>query len=275
MGAVPGRTTLVPLGSGTYGPHLTLRRQRISRQTTHGGPVTHSPTFVVPAKAGSRLASADRCRGRRCLTAPRVDDKATDSPEGPQVDEKHKLRAAMRAERREHVAALPDSMRALLFLRPPGPVAALAPEGAMVGLYHALPNEAPTRAYAKWFFENGRGIALPWFAGRDAPMRFRRWRDPYADGELEPGPHGHLQPAADAEEVAPEVVLVPLLAFTARGDRLGQGGGHYDRWLAANPEALPIGLAWDCQLAPSLPREAHDCPLRAVVTPTRFYQGEG
>jgi len=190
------------------------------------------------------------------------------------VDEKQRLRTTMRAARREHVAALPDSMRALLFLRPPGPVAALANEGTAVGLYHALPNEAPTRAYAKWFSENGRAIALPWFAHRDAPMAFRAWRDPYGDEGLEPGPHGHLQPSAEAEEIAPRMVLVPLLAFTPGGDRLGQGGGHYDRWLAANPDVLPIGLAWDCQLVESLPREPHDRPLRAVVTPTRFYEGE-
>jgi 5-formyltetrahydrofolate cyclo-ligase len=191
------------------------------------------------------------------------------------VDEKHRLRAEMRALRREHVAALPDSTRALLFLRPPGPIAALAPEGAVVGLYHALANEAPARSYAKWFSENGRTVALPWFADRAAPMRFRVWRDPYADEGLEPGPLGHIQPRPDAEEVTPDLVFVPLLAFTARGERLGQGGGHYDQWLAAYPQVLPIGLAWDCQLVDALPIEPHDRLLGAVVTPTRLYEGEG
>jgi len=74
--------------------------------------------------------------------------------------------------------------------------------------------------------------------------------------------------------VTPHLAFVPLLAFTARGDRLGQGGGHYDRWLAANPEMLAVGLAWDSQLVDSLPIEAHDRPLSAVVTPTRLYEGE-
>ena len=108
------------------------------------------------------------------------------------MDEKHRLRAEMRTSRREHVAALPDSTRALLFLRPPGPIAALAPEGSVIGLYHAMANEAPTRSYAKWFSENGRQIALPWFADRAAPMQFRLWRDPYEDENLQPGPLGHL-----------------------------------------------------------------------------------
>lgn len=190
------------------------------------------------------------------------------------MDEKHRLRAEMRALRREHVAALPDSTRALLFLRPPGPVAAMVPEGSVVGLYHALAGEAPTRAYARWFYENGRRVALPWFETRDAPMAFRIWADPYDDDGLEQGPFGQLQPSVDAEETAPATVFVPLLAFTAAGDRLGQGGGHYDRWLEAHPGTLPIGLAWDCQLVEALPRESHDHRLRAVVTPTRLYEGD-
>ena len=191
------------------------------------------------------------------------------------MNEKPLLRARFRKARREHVAALPDMTRKLLFLRPPAPIASLAPEGSLVGLYHASAEEAPTRAYAQWFFENGRQIALPWFAARGEAMCFREWRDPFDDEGLEPGPYGAMQPLDDAPEVTPALAFVPLLAFTARGERLGQGGGHYDRWLAANTSAVPIGLAWDCQLADALPLEPHDRHLRAVVTPTRFYEGAG
>ncbi|MFA7602395.1 MAG: 5-formyltetrahydrofolate cyclo-ligase [Novosphingobium sp.] len=189
------------------------------------------------------------------------------------MDEKQKLRAAMRDARRKHVAALPAATRALLFLRPPRPLADLAPEGSMVGLYHANPNEAPTRGYARWFFENGRHIALPRFAARGQPMGFHVWRDPYDDSDLELGPYGHLQPTAEADAAAPGLVIVPLVAFTAQGGRLGQGGGHYDRWLAANPAVTAVGLGWDSQLVEALPLEPHDRPLRAVVTPTRLYEG--
>jgi 5-formyltetrahydrofolate cyclo-ligase len=190
-----------------------------------------------------------------------------------QLDQKPLLRARFRKARRAHVAALPASTLRLLFLRPPAPIAALVPEGTGVGLYHASTDEAPTHGYAQWFYENGRRIALPWFAARDEPMRFREWSDPFSDDGLEAGPYGVLQPLAQAPEVVPDVAFVPLVAFTANGERLGQGGGHYDRWLEANPATLPIGLAWDCQLADSLPCEAHDRALHAVVTPTRFYGG--
>lgn len=187
------------------------------------------------------------------------------------MSDKQQLRTQLRALRREHVAALDDATRALVLMRPPARIAALMPEGATVGLYHALPHEAPTRGYAKWLSENGRRVALPWFADREAPMRFREWRDPYSDEGLEMGPHRHFQPEATAEEVHPDVVLVPLVGFTADGHRLGQGGGHYDRWLAANPSVPAVGLAWDCQLVDSLPTEPHDVRLRGVITPTRFF----
>ncbi|MEZ5737188.1 MAG: 5-formyltetrahydrofolate cyclo-ligase [Novosphingobium sp.] len=194
-------------------------------------------------------------------------------PDRAKAELKRKLRAKMRVTRREYVADLPDATRALLFLRPPAPIAALAPEDTAVGLYHALPVEAPTRSYAKWFYENGRTIALPRFESRDSPMRFHIWRDPYEDGDLEPGPFNFPQPASDAPEVTPALVLVPLLAFSPACDRLGQGGGHYDRWLDENREVLPIGLAWDCQCVDLLPVEPHDRKLEAVVTPTRYYEG--
>ena len=193
--------------------------------------------------------------------------------ESRNVIEKRMLRTKMRALRRDYAASLPDATRALLFLRPPSPVAALAPEGTTVGLYHSRPDEAPTGSYARWFYENGRTTALPWFESRNAPMRFRLWRDPFDDSDLERGPFGIAQPVAAAKEVIPDIIMLPLLAFTPDGERLGQGGGHYDQWLAANPDTVPVGLAWDCQCLDSLPVEPHDQQLRAVITPTRFYEG--
>ncbi|MET1755978.1 5-formyltetrahydrofolate cyclo-ligase [Novosphingobium sp. RD2P27] len=192
---------------------------------------------------------------------------------GSSAETKAQLRKHFRALRREHVAALPDSMRALLFLRPPAPLVRMIPEGACVGLYHPHPHEAPTEPYARWLHENGRGLALPHFADRDAPMTFRALSSPYDQETLEPGPFGVLQPGSESAVVTPAVLFVPLLAFTADGTRLGQGGGHYDRWLAEHPDVLAIGLAWDGQLAEDLPVEAHDQRLAAIVTPTRLYKG--
>ena len=188
------------------------------------------------------------------------------------MDEKHQLRARLRAERRAHVEALSPSIRALILMRPPAPVAARLPAGSVVGIYHATPVEAPTAGYACWLFENGRHLALPWFASRTAPMIFRMWIDPFDHSDLEPGPWGALQPREIAAEVVPDTAFVPLLGFTDAGYRLGQGGGHYDRWLADHPATVPIGLAWDIQRLDMLPVEPHDRRLAAIVTPTRFYE---
>ncbi len=190
---------------------------------------------------------------------------------GTRVNEKHKLRAELRAARRTYVDELPEAVRALILLRPPGSVARLVEGAATVGLYHASPHEAPTRAYAKYFHEHGQAVALPWFAERGAAMRFRQWHDPYDDDALGPSPWGALQPSGDAPELVPDIAFIPLLGFTAEGHRLGQGGGHYDRWLAAHPDALALGLGWDCQLLDNLPLEPHDRSLRAIITPTRIY----
>ncbi|MFN3423502.1 MAG: 5-formyltetrahydrofolate cyclo-ligase [Novosphingobium meiothermophilum] len=188
------------------------------------------------------------------------------------MDAKTALRKELRARRKAHVAALDPKIRALMFMRPPSAVEAMVPKGASIGVYLAGKAEAPAAAYARHFHEAGHKVALPWFADRDAPMTFRQWQSPWLDDLLVEGPwQGIAQPIADAPELVPDVLFVPLVGFSADGARLGQGGGHYDRWLSANPEAVPIGLAWDCQRADDLPRETHDRPLRAVITPTRIY----
>ena len=184
---------------------------------------------------------------------------------------KDELRKQLRAARRDTVTALPESMRGLVFHRPPAPLLDMVPEGAVVGLYRANPFEAPAASYAKFFLDRGHEIALPRFASRNTPMQFARHSDPYDEEDLEVGPFGLLQPFEDAPVLDPDVLFVPLVGFTSTGDRLGQGGGHYDRWLGEHPGAIPIGLAWDCQLADAIPTEEHDRPLRAVITPTRFY----
>lgn len=187
------------------------------------------------------------------------------------MTDKKALRTELRCRRAEHEAAIPESVRALLFLRPPAPLLELIPAGATIGVYHPLGSEASPLGYARWFAERGHGIALPWFANRDAAMQFRIWDNPFSDDGLQPAPWGGLQPGDDAQSADPQVLVVPLLGFTGDGHRLGQGGGHYDRYLAGHTSAVPIGIGWDCQQVPALPLEPHDCPLRAVITPTRFY----
>jgi 5,10-methenyltetrahydrofolate synthetase len=72
------------------------------------------------------------------------------------------------------------------------------------------------------------------------------------------------QPICKPEEIA--VVLVPGLAFTRDGVRLGRGAGFYDRFLSRIPHALRLGVAFEEQLADGLPTDSWDLPLDALLT---------
>ncbi len=180
------------------------------------------------------------------------------------------LRKELRARRRAFAAALPPEVSALVFSRPPRPILDLVPEGATLGFYRADPGEAPAKSYTKFFFENGHPIALPRVTTLDAPMRFHQHTDPFEESDLAAGVLGLRQPSGDLPELVPDILFMPLVGFTARGERLGQGGGFYDRWLAAHPATIAIGMAWDVQEVPELPLEPHDMPLAAIITPTRI-----
>jgi 5-formyltetrahydrofolate cyclo-ligase len=68
-----------------------------------------------------------------------------------------------------------------------------------------------------------------------------------------------------------DLVIVPGLAFTRAGARLGRGGGHYDR-LLDGVEATSLGVAFDIQLVDDLPLEPHDRGVDLVVTPSGLWR---
>lgn len=80
----------------------------------------------------------------------------------------------------------------------------------------------------------------------------------------------------NSQQVSPrdiESILLPGSVFDERGGRFGYGGGFYDRFLAANPAAARIGLAFDLQVVTKAPLQEHDELLDLVVTETRVIRG--
>jgi 5-formyltetrahydrofolate cyclo-ligase len=110
--------------------------------------------------------------------------------------------------------------------------------------------------------------SLPFLPVDSTTMTFRSW----IPGEpLMTSAWGVRQPTDAAPVVKPDVILVPLLGFDAAFSRIGQGGGHYDRYLAAHPHACRIGIAWEGQRVDSIDAQPWDVPLDAVLTDTDFH----
>ena len=108
-------------------------------------------------------------------------------------------------------------------------------------------------------------VGVPVIMGAGQPLKFREWTPGCA---LVPADFGALIPAEGAW-LEPEVLIVPLLAFDARGYRLGYGGGFYDRTLEglrAKRPTLAVGFAFAAQEMDEVPIEPTDQRLDAVVT---------
>ncbi|WP_299144556.1 5-formyltetrahydrofolate cyclo-ligase [uncultured Tateyamaria sp.] len=108
-------------------------------------------------------------------------------------------------------------------------------------------------------------VSVPVIMGAGQPLRFSRWMP---GGPLRDGPFGAKVPEVD-DFVTPDIVIVPLVAFTRTGGRLGYGGGFYDRTLEQLRAARPtyaIGFAYTAQEAADLPLEPTDQPLDMIVT---------
>lgn len=108
-------------------------------------------------------------------------------------------------------------------------------------------------------------VGIPVIEAAGLPLRFSRWEPGAA---LKDGPFGARIPETD-EFFEPEILIVPLVAFTRTGGRLGYGGGFYDRTLErlrARRPTLAIGFAYAAQEAANLPLDSTDQALDMVVT---------
>ncbi len=147
--------------------------------------------------------------------------------------------------------------------------AALAPPpGTAISGYWPIRDEIDPRPLLAALGERGCVCALPAIVAMDQPLEFRRWQPGDA---LIRGRFGTSEPAADAEIVTPAMLLVPLLAFDRRGNRLGYGAGFYDRSIAALRRAGPavaIGLAYAGQEVDNVPHDPADVPLDWLITET-------
>jgi 5-formyltetrahydrofolate cyclo-ligase len=146
-----------------------------------------------------------------------------------------------------------------------------------IALYLSSDGELDTTPLIQQLWQQGKSVYLPvihpFSEGHllflhyqaDTPMTLNQFRIP--------------EPKLNKQLIIPtvqlDVIFTPLVAFDNSGQRLGMGGGYYDRtlagWFNTGVGAKPIGLAHDCQHVESLPCEAWDIPLPKIVTPSKIW----
>jgi 5-formyltetrahydrofolate cyclo-ligase len=168
-------------------------------------------------------------------------------------------RAGLSAERRAEAGRhIRDTVLSLPEVEMAGTVAA----------YYSIGSEPDTRGLVFALWKRGTYVLLPLLRA-DGDLDWASYEGPES---LVAGPKGLREPGEAARGVgaiaSADVVLVPALAVDRHGNRLGRGGGSFDRALGRVGPLIPvIALLYDGELVERVPVEGHDAPVRGVVRP--------
>jgi 5-formyltetrahydrofolate cyclo-ligase len=199
-------------------------------------------------------------------------DKATDptdqaNPAADPATSIAALKASLRLAAMARRDALPaaDRVAAARAVAAAGLPVAVGP-GMVVSGYSPLKSEISPLPLLRRCADAGARLALPVVTGRGRPLVMRAWS---FGALLRPGVWGIREPPAEAEEVLPDIIIVPLLAFDRAGQRIGYGAGYYDMTLArlrAVKHVTAIGIAFAAQEIAAVPATPRDARLDLVLT---------
>ena len=140
-----------------------------------------------------------------------------------------------------------------------------------VGLYYPIQNEISPFGFIKYFNSNDFKLTLPVVKAKTKSLLFKEWnlRDKLKKGQL-----GNLEPPYNNPNFLPQLIIVPILMFDKNLNRLGYGGGYYDKAInelrkyfsKEKKDFITIGLAYSGQQTKSIPHEAHDEQLDFIIT---------
>lgn len=185
------------------------------------------------------------------------------------VETRH-LKAEIRKVRLAARDAIPADLRleySLLMAEFAGETLPVEP-GLVVSGFFPIRSEADVRPLMARLKARGARLCLPVVMDKETIV----FRELVTGAEIVDTGFGTRGPGPEAAVLDPDLLLVPLSAFDARGNRIGYGAGHYDRAIARLREKgrhpRLIGIAFDCQEVAEVPFEAHDVRLEAVLTET-------
>lgn len=145
---------------------------------------------------------------------------------------------------------------------------AALPSVDCVALYAAVPPEPETGLLLTWYADQGVRVLLP-VLHDDNDLGWGEF-----GAALTPGRFGLSEPVVDlgAEAIAEAgLVLCPALAVDRAGNRLGRGGGSYDRALRRTTAPV-VAVVYDTEIVDALPADPHDRPVDHALTPTGFHR---
>jgi 5-formyltetrahydrofolate cyclo-ligase len=148
-------------------------------------------------------------------------------------------------------------------------------DASAIVLYNAHRNEVSTDIILADALTSGRAVFYPRVDTATSTIVARRIRD---RRELARGAHGILEPSEssevlDSKSFAKVLVCVPGVAFGLEGQRLGRGGGHYDRFIGQlGREAISVGLAYSFQLLDRIPESGLDRRLNYIATESAVHR---
>lgn len=146
------------------------------------------------------------------------------------------------------------------------------PDDTIVGCCWPYKSEFDARFAVRTWRERGATAALPEVIDSNSPLQFRKW---WPGAPMKPGVFNI--PVPDGTEiVTPDIAIVPMNAFDARGFRLGYGGGFFDSTLAAcGLRMIAIGVSYEMLRLTTIYPQPHDIPMDFVVTEAGIYSARG
>lgn len=171
-----------------------------------------------------------------------------------------RLRTQPIAKRLIKSIAIRDALRRTTFYR----------RAKVIMCYVAVDGEVETRPILRQILRDGKKVAVPVTLTGKKKLVAALIQDVDRDLRVK-GPFGIPQPPEDGRRVIPlkklSLILVPGVAFDKKGERLGRGGGYFDRFLSLVPPKIPrLGLAFRFQVVGKIPSEEHDQPVLKVIT---------
>lgn len=126
--------------------------------------------------------------------------------------------------------------------------------------------EVETLVFINYLLSLGKTVAVPIIEKDTHTLRLSKLE---SVADLEPSTFNVPEPISHEKPISPEkieTVLIPIVGFDRKGNRLGYGAGYYDRFLFANPKLEKVGFAYACQEFEEIPADENDIKLDMIIT---------